>query len=266
MKTLIKNGNIITATDNYVADVLIDGEQIVCIGCDLGVAADRIIDASGQYVLPGGVDVHTHLDATIGATTTADDFESGTMAAAFGGTTTIVDYASQNRGEPLVRGLEQWQEKARGKAVIDYAFHLIVTDLSDERLPEIDDVVSEGVTSLKLFLAYPGSIMVDDGLLFKTMRRASHNNALVCVHAENGWVIDVLVKQALAEGQTGPGEHGRTRPAKAEAEATHRAIAIAEIAESPVYIAHLSCAEWITTPTKGPGSRGCPPLCCRAAM
>ncbi len=243
MKTLIKNGNIITATDSYVADVLIDGEQIAMICRDLTIAADRVIDASGKYVLPGGIDVHTHLSDVLSGFTIADDFESGTIAAAFGGTTSIVNYISPIAGKSLIQTLEAWHEKASGRATIDYGFHLFVNDLNSERMAEIGDMVSEGVTSFKVFLAYPGSMMVDDRVLFSLLQQANRLNALVMVHAENGWVVDLLSKQALAKGQSGPGFHGKTRPTKAEAEAAHRAIALAEIAESPVYLVHMSCGD-----------------------
>jgi dihydropyrimidinase len=242
MRTLIKGGRIITAVDDYVADVLIDGETISTIGRDLSHAeVEQSIDATGKLVIPGGIDPHTHLDLPFGGTSSSDDFETGTRAAAFGGTTTIIDFAVQFKGQALNQALDVWFGKAEGKAALDYGFHLIVTDLPDERLPELKGLINQGVTSFKLFMAYPGVFLVDDGTIFKAMTTAAEAGGLVCMHAENGVVIDVLVKRALAEGRTAPKYHALTRPTKAEAEGVHRAIAIAEMAHSPVYIVHLSC-------------------------
>jgi dihydropyrimidinase len=243
MNLLIKNGTIVTATDQYVGDVLIEGEKITTIGTALTMPADRVIDATGKYVLPGGIDVHTHMDMPFGGTTSADDFESGTIAAAFGGTTTIVDFAIQYRGERLHDAFETWSKKAEGKAAIDYGFHMIITELSDQVEEEMDAMVRQGVSSFKLFMAYPGVFMLDDASIFKAMLRTGKNGGTICMHAENGGVIDVLVKKALAEGKTAPKYHALTRPARAEGEAAHRAIALAEMADVPVYIVHLSAAE-----------------------
>ena len=244
MKTLIKNGHIVTAVDSYVADILIDGSTIVLIGRDLeGIVAspDRTINASGKLVLPGGIDPHTHMELPFGGTFASDDFETGTRAAAIGGTTTIIDFAVQYHGQALNQALDVWFGKAEGKATIDYGFHLIVTDLPDQRIPELKNLIDQGVSSFKLFMAYPGIFLVDDGTIFKAMTAAGEKGGLICMHAENGVVIDVLVKRALAEGKTGPKYHALTRPTRAEAEGVHRAIAIAEMANSPVYIVHLSC-------------------------
>jgi dihydropyrimidinase len=244
MKTLIKNGNIVTAVDSYTADILIDGETVAMIGKDLSSVAgsvDKTIDATGKLVIPGGVDPHTHMDLPFGGTSSSDDFETGTRAAAFGGTTTIIDFAVQYKGQALNEALDAWFAKAEGKATTDYGFHLIVTDMPDERLPELKAMIDQGVTSFKLFMAYPGVFLVDDGVIFKAMTAAGEFGGLICMHAENGVVIDVLVKRALAEGKTAPKYHALTRPTKAEAEGVHRAIAIAEMANSPVYIVHLSC-------------------------
>jgi dihydropyrimidinase len=244
MRTLIKNGRIVTAVDSYIADILIDGAVISMIGTNLGSvvgSVDRTIDASGRLVIPGGIDPHTHMDLPFGGTSSSDDFETGTRAAAFGGTTTIIDFAVQYKGQALNEALDVWFAKAEGKATIDYGFHLICTDLPDNRIGEIKGLVNQGVTSLKLFMAYPGVFLVDDGTIFKAMTMASESGGLVCMHAENGVVIDVIVKRALAEGKTAPKYHALTRPTKAEAEGVHRAIAIAEMANSPVYIVHLSC-------------------------
>lgn len=244
MRTLITNGHIVTAVDSYVADLLIEGETIAMIGKGLDqivVDADRKIDAGGKLVLPGGIDPHTHMDLPFGGTSSSDDFETGTRAAAFGGTTTIIDFAVQYQGQALNEALDVWFAKAEGRAVVDYGFHLIVTDLPDRRVPELKQLISQGVTSFKLFMAYPGVFLVDDGTIFKAMTATGEAGGLICMHAENGLVIDVLVKRALAEGKTGPKYHALTRPTRAEAEGVHRAIAIAEMAGSPVYIVHLSC-------------------------
>ena len=243
MRTLITNGTIVTAVDQYEGDVLVEDERIAAIGTRLDIRADKSIDATGKYVLPGGVDVHTHLDMPFGGTTSADDFESGTIAAAFGGTTSIVDFAIQYKGQTLHHAWETWMRKAESKAVIDYGFHMIMTDLNDQTEQEMDALVCQGVTSFKLFMAYRGVFMLDDGSIFKALLRTGKNGGMICMHAENGDVIDVLVQRALRAGRTAPKYHALTRPARAEAEATHRAIALAEIADVPVYIVHLSAAE-----------------------
>jgi dihydropyrimidinase len=243
MTILIKNGTIVTAADLYKGDVLIEGERIRMIATTLDLEADQVIDATGKYVLPGGIDCHTHLDMPFGGTTSADDFESGTIAAAFGGTTSVVDFAIQYRGQTLHHAWETWMRKAEGKAVIDYGFHMIMTEVNDQLELEMDALVRQGVTSFKLFMAYPGVFMLDDASIFKALLRTGKNGGTICMHAENGGVIDVLVRKALAEGHTAPRYHALTRPARAEAEATHRAIALAEIADVPVYIVHLSAAE-----------------------
>jgi dihydropyrimidinase len=247
---LIRGGTVVTATDLYRGDVLIEDESISAIGSpNVGLTPfgdqtlDRVIDASGKYVIPGGIDVHTHLDMPFGGTTSADDFESGTIAAAHGGTTSVVDFAIQYRGQTLRHALETWMKKAEGKAAIDYGFHMIVTELTDSVEKEMDSLVREGVTSFKLFMAYPGVFMLDDATIFKALLRTGQNGGTICMHAENGGVIDVLVKKALAEGKTAPKYHALTRPARAESEATHRAIALAEMAGVPIYIVHLSAAE-----------------------
>ena len=243
MTLMIKNGTIVTATDRYQGDVFIEGEKITTIGTSLAMSADRTIDATGKYLFPGGIDVHTHLDMPFGGTTSADDFESGTIAAAFGGTTSIVDFAIQYKGQTLHHAWETWMKKAEGKAVVDYGFHMIMTDLNDQTEQEMDALVKQGVTSFKLFMAYRGIFMLDDGSIFKALLRTGQNGGTICMHAENGDVIDVLVQRALKAGHTAPKYHALTRPARAEAEATHRAIALAEIADVPVYIVHLSAAE-----------------------
>jgi dihydropyrimidinase len=257
MKTIIKNGTVVTATDQYSGDVLVEDEKISLIGTKLDIHADKVIDAAGKYVLPGGIDVHTHLDMPFGGTTSADDFETGTRAAAFGGTTSVVDFAIQYRGQTLHHAWETWMKKAEGKAVVDYGFHMIMTDLTDQTEAEMDALVRQGITSFKLFMAYPGVFMLDDGSIFKALLRTGKNGGTICMHAENGGVIDVLVQRALAEGKTAPKYHALTRPARAEAEATYRAIALAEIADVPIYIVHLSAAEALEIVTEA-RDRGLP--------
>ena len=239
--TLIQNGVIVNADSTQKADLLIDGSIIKEIRADIPAsAAETLVDASGLLLLPGGIDAHTHLDMPFGGTQSADDFLTGTRAAAIGGTTTIVDFAIQARGTKMRTALDTWWKKAEGKACIDYGLHMIVTDLPDAGLEDMDDLVREGVASFKLFMAYPNVLMVDDATIFKAMRQTAKNGALICMHAENGSVIDVIVQRALAEGKTAPIYHALTRPTRAEAEAVHRAIAMAEIAQVPVYIVHLS--------------------------
>jgi len=240
---LIKNGRVITATDDYFADVFIEDEKIALIGKNLTVDADKVIDATGRYLFPGGIDPHTHFDMPFGGTVSADDFETGTRAAAFGGTTTIIDFAIQTKGESTLKGLETWHKKADGKTTIDYAFHMIVTDMPDERLPEMRMLADEGVTSYKLFMAYPGVLYVDDGTLYRAFRQAGENGTRICMHAENGIVIDEIIKAAVKDGKTSPIYHALTRPTRMEAEGVHRSIAIAEVAKVPLYIVHLSCAD-----------------------
>jgi len=240
--TIIRNGSVVTATDTYTADVAIVNGKITAIGTDLPAEnTGRILDATGKLLLPGGIDVHTHLDMPFGGTTSADDFETGTRAAAFGGTTTLIDFAIQYKGQPLRQAFDTWMSKAASKAVCDYAFHCIVTDVSGGQLSEMNDLVHEGVTSFKLFMAYPGVFMLDDGSIFKALQTTAKNGGMVCMHAENGSAIDVIVQQALAEGKRAPKYHALTRPTTAEAEAVGRAIALAEMAGAPIYIVHLSC-------------------------
>jgi len=240
--TIITNGRIVTATDTYAGDIAIRDGKIVAIGQGLPRDnAAKIIDAGGRHVFPGGIDVHTHLDMPFGGTTSSDDFETGTRAAAFGGTTTLIDFAIQYKGQTLRTALDSWLKKAESKAVSDYSFHCIITDLASAQLEEMNALVRDGVTSFKLFMAYPGVFMLDDATIFKALQASGKNGGLVCMHAENGGAIDVIVQQALAEGKKAPKYHALTRPTTAEAEATARAIALAEMAGAPVYIVHLSC-------------------------
>ena len=241
MSVLIRNGRVVTAADDYRADIFVEGETVALIGRGLTPPADRIIDAADRLVLPGGVDPHTHMEMPFGGTESSDTFETGTRAAAFGGTTTIVDFAIQSRGTSTLEALDTWHAKAAGKAAIDYAFHMIVTDLPERRVPEMRRLADEGVTSYKLFMAYPGVLLADDATIFRAMRKAGEDGTLVCMHAENGVVIDELVKAALAAGHVEPKHHALTRPTRLEAEGAHRALAIAEVARAPVYIVHLSC-------------------------
>src|SRR5213595_2260061 len=243
MKTLIRNGHVITATDNYHADILIEGEVVSVIGARLDMEADVTIDAAGKLVIPGGIDPHTHMELPFGGTESSDDFRTGTIAAAYRGTTTIIDFAVQYKGQSLVEGIDNWHRKAEGKCAIDYGFHLTSTELEDRQIEEMHALMDEGVTSFRLFMAYPGVFLVDDATIFRAMSAAGERGGLICMHAENGIVINEIIKHALARGHTAPKYHALTRPTIAEAEGVHRAIAIAEMAESPVYIVHLSCTD-----------------------
>ncbi len=240
LTTLIRGGRVITATDDYLADVFVDGDKIKLIGGNLPVQADKTIDARGKYVIPGGIDCHTHMELNVGAAVSSDDFATGTIAAAHGGTTTIIDFSTQSRGMKMRAALDEWMKKAEGKAAIDYGFHMIISDLPDDYLPDMDALVREGVTSFKLFTAYPERLMLDDGTIFKAMQRAGENGGFICMHAENGSVIDYLVRKLIAEGKTTPNYHLLSRPHETEGEATHRVIMLAEMAGVPVYIVHVS--------------------------
>jgi dihydropyrimidinase len=246
MRTLITNGTIVTADGSYVADVLIDGETIAQIGRDpagASVAADETIDAAGKYLIPGGIDVHTHMELPFGGTFAKDTFETGTRAAAFGGTTMIVDFAVQGREHSLREGLDAWHAKAEGNAVADYGFHMIMSDVNDSTLAEMDTLVEEGVPDFKLFTAYPGVFYSDDGAIFRAMQQTAKNGGLIMMHAENGMAIDVVAEQTVAAGTTDPIGHGLARKAVFEGEATNRVIRLAEAAGVPVYIVHLSARE-----------------------
>jgi dihydropyrimidinase len=241
---LIRGGRIVTAADDYVADIYAEDETVTLIGESLDVPADRVIDAAGKYVLPGCVDPHTHLDMPFGGTVTIDDVESGQTAAAFGGTTCHVDFVIQSKGESFGAALEAWRAKAEGKQLIDMGYHMAVTDLDEGgTLEELASLPDQGITSYKLFMAYKGALMVDDEALFRTMEVAARTGALVMVHAENGDAIAVLVEQALADGHTEPHWHALTRPPETEGEATNRAIQLAHVAGAPLYVVHVSCKE-----------------------
>jgi dihydropyrimidinase len=244
MSILIEGGRIVTAGDDYVADVYIEDETITLIGEQLDVAADRVIDATGKYVLPGCIDPHTHFDMPFGGTITADDFQSGQTSCAFGGTTCHIDFAIQTRGKSFTAGLEEWHAKANGKAMIDYGFHIIVSDLEEGgTLEELATLPDLGVTSYKMLMAYKGVFLVDDQTLFRVMELARETGALAMIHGENGEVIDLLVQRAVEEGNLEPPWHARTRPAELEGEATNRAIQIAHVAGCPLYVVHVTCEE-----------------------
>lgn len=244
MGTVIRGGTVVTATDTARADVLVEGEVVTAIAASIDAADHQVVDATGCYVMPGGVDPHTHLDMPFGGTVTADDFRTGTIAAAHGGTTTIVDFALHTKGTALADAVRTWHGKAEGKAAIDYAFHVMVGDMNERVMNEIPHMVEdEGVSSFKVFMAYKNNLQVDDETLFRTLRLAGASGALVQVHAENGDVVDVLVKEALSRGHVAPKYHALTRPPEAEGEATERAIRLAEIAQAPLYVVHVTCKE-----------------------
>jgi dihydropyrimidinase len=244
MSLLIKGGRIVTAADDYVADVFVDDERISLIGEDLDVAADRVIDATGKYVLPGCVDPHTHLDMPFGGTVTIDDVESGQISAAFGGTTCHVDFIIQPQGATFAAAFDEWRAKANGRQMIDMGYHMAITDLRNGgTLEELASLPDQGITSYKLFMAYKGALMVDDETLYRAMEVAARSGALVMVHAENGDVVDILVREALEAGNTDPLYHALTRPPEAEGEATNRAIQLAHLAGAPLYVVHVTCRE-----------------------
>ena len=246
MRTLISNGTVVTAEGSYAADVLVDGETIAAVGRDLEAVArpfDRTIDATGKYVIPGAIDVHTHMELPFGGTFAKDTFETGTRAAAWGGTTTIIDFAVQSRGQPLREGLDAWRAKAEGNCAVDYGFHMIMSDVNDDSLAETDLLVAEGVTTFKLFTAYPGVFFSDDGAIFRAMKRTATNGGLIMMHAENGPAIDVVAAENFAAGRTDPIWHGMSRYPIFEGEATNRVIRLAEAAGVPVYIVHLSARD-----------------------
>jgi dihydropyrimidinase len=251
MKTLITGGTVVSATGRGAADILIDGETIAglvapgstAFGTNLVAHVDRVIDANGKYVIPGGIDAHTHMEMPFGGTFASDTFETGTTAAAWGGTTTIVDFVVQYAGENPLEQYSRWHEKAGGNCAIDYGFHQILSDVQDSSLAAMDELVAEGVTSFKLFMAYKGVFLSDDGQIVKAMQKAASNGSMIMMHAENGSVIDLLVQQSLARGDTAPYFHGITRPWQVEEEATHRAIMLANLTGAPLYVVHVSAKQ-----------------------
>ncbi|MDF2922242.1 MAG: phenylhydantoinase [Paenibacillaceae bacterium] len=252
MKKIIKNGTIVTATDTYFGDILIEDGIIVMIGVDLDAAGAEIVDASGCYVFPGGIDPHTHLDMPFGGTVTKDDFQTGTIAAAFGGTTTVIDFCLTAKNAPLSSAVRTWHAKSKDKAVIDYGFHLMVSEVNDEVLQELPQIIEEeGITSLKVFMAYKNVFQADDGTLYRTLLTAKEQGALVMVHAENGDVIAYLIEKALEEGKTDPIYHALTRPPVLEGEATGRAVNLTELADSQLYVVHVTCAEAVEKIAEG---------------
>jgi len=246
VRTLISGGTVVGPTGAQAADILVEDERIVALaapGSQVVTAfaeGARLIDASGRLVVPGGIDVHTHMEMPFGGTYSSDTFETGTRAAAWGGTTTIVDFAVQRKGEALRPGLDAWLAKAEGNCAIDYGFHMIVSDVNEQSCQEMDVLVDEGVTSFKLFMAYPGVFYSTDGEILRAMQQARTNGATIMMHAENGIAIDLLVSQALSRGETAPRFHASTRPDELEAEATSRAIALAKVTGAPLYIVHLT--------------------------
>jgi dihydropyrimidinase len=245
MHTLITNGRVVTATDDYMGDILLDGETIAAIGAPgsfSALAVDEVIDAQDRYVFPGAIDVHTHMELPLPTTVGSDDFATGTIAAACGGTTTIIDFANQQRGHTLHESLHAWHNKADGRAAIDYGFHICITDLASAPEAAMDEMIAAGVTTFKLLMAYPGTFMVDDETIYRVLRRSASLGGLVMVHAENGIVIDLIVREAVAAGHRAPMYHALTRPAILEGEATRRAITLAALADAPLYVVHVSCA------------------------
>ncbi|HEY2490840.1 MAG TPA: dihydropyrimidinase [Streptosporangiaceae bacterium] len=269
MRILISGGTVVTATGTMPADVLVDGEQVTALAArddsperlrpeaggneqpgGWAATADRIIDATGKYVLPGGIDAHTHMEMPFGGTFSADTFETGTRAAAWGGTTTIIDFAMQAKGTSLLATLDKWHAKADGNCAIDYGFHMIVSDVNETTLKEMDSCIAAGVNSFKMFMAYPGVFYATDGEILLAMQQAARSGAMVMMHAENGIAIDQLVAQALAAGHTDPVQHGLTRPPELEGEATSRAIVLAQVARCPLYIVHLSAIQALAAVTE----------------
>jgi dihydropyrimidinase len=250
MTTLIRNGTVVSATGSSEQDVLVDGETIVALLApgsqalgDVAASADTVIDAAGKYVIPGGIDGHTHMEMPFGGTFASDTFETGSRAAAWGGTTTFVDFVVQAQGQRVQDQVAAWHDKAGGNCAIDYAFHQIIGEVNDESLKAMDELIGEGITSFKLFMAYPGVFLSSDGQIVQAMQTAAGNGGLIMMHAENGSAIDVLVQQALARGDTAPYFHGVTRPWQTEQEATHRAVMLADMTGAPLYVVHVSAKQ-----------------------
>ncbi|WP_257476998.1 dihydropyrimidinase [Acidipropionibacterium jensenii] len=249
--TLIKGGTVVSSTGRSKQDVLIDGQTIAAVldpsdtslAADLTERADTVVDATGKYVIPGGIDAHTHMEMPFGGTFASDTFETGTRAAAWGGTTTIIDFAVQNKGGSVKDAIEQWHQKAAGECAIDYAFHQILGDINEQSLIDLRSLAAEGVTSFKMFTAYPGVFYSTDDQIFRAMQVAAEEGLLPMMHAENGPVIDVIAEQLVKEGKTSPYYHGIARPWEMEEEATHRTIMLSRVAHSPVYIVHVTAKQ-----------------------
>jgi dihydropyrimidinase len=249
--TLVSGGTVVSSTGRHTADVLIDGEKIVAVldpgstvlGSDLKRTVDTVVDATGKYVFPGGIDAHTHMEMPFGGTVASDSFETGTRAAAWGGTTTIIDFSVQTVGQQLMDCLGNWHDKARGECAIDYAFHQIVGDVTPDTLAAMKKLPDEGVSSYKMFMAYPGVYYSTDDKIFKAMRIAADEGLMTMVHAENGPVIDAVVEELLAQGKSDPYYHGVARAWQMEEEATHRAIMLSDLTGAPLYIVHVSAKQ-----------------------
>jgi dihydropyrimidinase len=249
--TLITGGTVVSATGRGAADVLIDGETIAAVlapgsqllGTDIAASVDRVIDATGKYVIPGGIDAHTHMELPFGGTNASDTFETGTRAAAWGGTTSIIDFAVQRYGERVEEGLAAWHEKAGGNCAIDYGFHQIIGGVDEDSLRAMDSLVDEGITSFKLFMAYPGVFYSDDAQVLRAMQKSAETGLLTMMHAENGPAIDVLAAQLAEAGKKAPYYHGIARAWQMEEEATHRAIMLANLTGAPLYVVHVSAKQ-----------------------
>ena len=249
--TLITGGTVVNATGTATADVLVDGETIAAVlapgsqllGTDLARSVDAVVDASGKLVIPGGIDAHTHMEMPFGGTEASDTFETGTRAAAWGGTTTIIDFVVHRHGERLEDSLAQWHQRAGGNCAIDYGFHQIIGDVNDQSLKAMDGLIDEGVTSFKLFMAYPGVFYSDDAQVLRAMQKSAETGLMTCIHAENGMVIDVLAQQLYEAGKTSPYFHGIARAWQMEEEATHRALMIAQLTGAPLYVVHVSAKQ-----------------------
>src|SRR6476660_1054214 len=241
MSLLIKNGRVVTATDDFVGDVFIDGEKVHTLGKNLAMKADRTIDASNRLVIPGSIDPHVHMELPFGGTVSSADFKTGTIAAAFGGTTSIIDFAIQYKGKTLQQTLDDWDAKAEGKCAIDYSYHLAVTEFEPRHKPEFKKVVDRGITTFKIFLAYPGVFMIDDQTMFRVMQSAGEAGGMTLVHAENGIAIQQMIEHLLAAGKVEPKYHAQSRPPVMQADGVARALRVGEVAGAPVFIVHVSC-------------------------
>src|SRR4051812_12746299 len=241
MSTLIKNGRIITASDDYVADIYIEKDKVTAIGKSLPMQAERTIDASNRLVIPGGIDPHVHMELPFGGTVSSDDFKSGTIAAAFGGTTSIIDFAIQYKGKSFEQTLDDWDAKAEGKCAIDYSYHLAVTEYEPKHKADFKKVVDRGISTFKIFLAYPGVFMIDDQTMFRVMQSAGEVGGMTLVHAENGIAIQQMIEQLVAEKKLAPKYHAESRPPVMQADGGARALRVGEVAKAPVFIVHVSC-------------------------